>query len=450
MLTLLKGSHSEELKCKFVVQNAVYSCTVSGLNNSDVNMVIDGFTGDHMSSKSNADVRAIVIDDINTVYLPVNLGSLFNLKMFTLQHSKVYEVKAKHFLGMKSIEHLNLAGNKIKTLPSDVFSALTKLISINLSSNKIEFMNADTFDNLPNLRHVSLTNNICGNKKYDESSGITQLKKDIHRLCFTRTTPKPMKREDPKEAKREELVERIKKLEKELAIARAELKSLDDDDDDSADDDDDNNLICEFREEGDKATETDKGSMLYSCCVSTLDIQEKNMVIAGKTGVHKRNKNDASVKSIFINNTDTKYIPANLGKLFSLTSFIMKNTLLQEIESKNFLQMEKITVLELSHGKLKTIPENAFNALLELTKIDLSYNLLEDLGYVLETNTKLMEIFINNNRIKYLNMDFFGTFPNLNYVDLEGNSCLNKFYVNAEEIIELKNDVEDECRDPNE
>ena len=65
---------------------------------------------------------------------------------------------------------------------------------------------------------------------------------------------------------------------------------------------------------------------VYYCDVTSLDNSFNNMTIHGFTGNHMTNRNDMNVKGIWIHDTNTKYIPANLGFLFNLTTFIVYNS----------------------------------------------------------------------------------------------------------------------------
>ena len=64
----------------------------------------------------------------------------------------------------------------------------------------------------------------------------------------------------------------------------------------------------------------------YSCKVTSLYNPYNNVTIEGYLGEHKANKNDADVKGIYIHDTNTEYIPTNLGSFFNLTALSMANT----------------------------------------------------------------------------------------------------------------------------
>ena len=107
-------SHGEKLKCEFKEWNfgyggTVYSCDVkTSLDNSFNNMTIDGFTGTHLANKNDNDVKVIYIYDINTKYIPANLGFLFHLTVLLVRNSSLIEIKAENFHKMQNLEYLSL------------------------------------------------------------------------------------------------------------------------------------------------------------------------------------------------------------------------------------------------------------------------------------------------------------------------------------------------------
>ena len=87
-------SHGEKLKCEFKVETFpyvgnVYYCYETSLDNSLNSMTIDGFTGNHMTYKTENDVRGLYIQKTNTTYIPANLGVLFNLTIFLVPSSNL-------------------------------------------------------------------------------------------------------------------------------------------------------------------------------------------------------------------------------------------------------------------------------------------------------------------------------------------------------------------------
>ena len=74
----------------------------------------------------------------------------------------------------------------------------------------------------------------------------------------------------------------------------------------------------------------------YYCDVTSLDNSLNRTTIDGFTGAHMTNITDINVKGINIHDTNTKYIPANIGLLFNLTAIFVQNSNLIEIKAESF------------------------------------------------------------------------------------------------------------------
>ena len=205
-------SHGEELDCIFGDEDYslvgfVYSCRVTSFVNPNNNLSIDGYSGEHLANRNDADVQAIIMEGTNTKYIPTNLGSLFNLTALYMDYTQLIEIKATDFLGMQDLEEISFFNDKFSSVPLDVFTTLTKLRYIDLSynqieelpngilvnclelkviqlyGNKIKYLGTEIFNDLKKLNFVDLRKNICVNKSYYGATEIIQLNKDIKMKC---------------------------------------------------------------------------------------------------------------------------------------------------------------------------------------------------------------------------------------------------------------------------
>lgn len=202
----------EELKCYFKhhsydLVGSLYSCEVTSLEIIFKNMNLSSPIGVHMANNNDSNVKAISIYGTNTKFIPVNLGSFYNLSALRLDNNQLIEIKSTDFNGMQDLESLRLMNNQLKSLPVEVFSRLPKLRYIDLDgnqiqsitndlfnnnlnletidfrNNKIKFIGSGLFDLLGKLKKVHLQNNICVEKLYEGASEILQLKIDIKANC---------------------------------------------------------------------------------------------------------------------------------------------------------------------------------------------------------------------------------------------------------------------------
>ena len=191
--------------------------------------------------------------------------------------------------------------------------------------------------------------------------------------------------------------------------------------------------------------------LLYSCYVTSLVNPHKNLTIEGYSGKHEANKNDADVKGIYIHDTNTKYIPTNLGSLFNLIALDMFRTQLVEINAKDFLGMQDLEEISFYNNNLTSVPLDAFATLTKLKIISLSSNQIEELpNGIFKNNLELEEILLWDNKIKILGTEIFQGLKKIKSVHLRWNICVNKEYKGATEINQLKNDIKMKCKNPSE
>lgn len=205
-------------------------------------------------------------------------------------------------------------------------------------------------------------------------------------------------------------------------------------------------LKCDFT----NVKHSDVGN-LYTCFVTSLINLNKTMTIKSSTGIHERNKNNNDVKGIYIHDTNTKFIPENLGSVFNLTSFAMAKTQLIEIKSTNFQQMQDLELLSLYGNNLTVIPTDVFSTLMKLRIIGLGSNQIEEIPQRLfDNNFNLEVILLWDNKIIIVASGIFDNLKKLSVVYFERNVCINKRYNGTREIIQLKNDLSTNCMNPNE
>lgn len=243
----------EDLKCEFknmdyYLVGHLYTCEVTSLNNPSNNITVSGYLGVHSSKKIDNDVKATNIHDTKTKFIPKNLGLLFNLSALTITDANLIVIKSSDFNGMQAMEYLGLWSNKLSSLPVNAFSLLTKLRciamgnnlleklpmglfdnnlsleSIYLDGNKIRFIGLGLFDNLKQLIYVSLIRNVCADSVYD---GGNKLKNHIKINCTNpNEVPLTPTTQNPKMLEQNEMVKKMKSLEKELSETKKELQKI--------------------------------------------------------------------------------------------------------------------------------------------------------------------------------------------------------------------------------
>ncbi|CAO1413373.1 unnamed protein product [Diamesa tonsa] len=185
----------------------MYACVVRDLDNMDDDLVITGYTGEHLPDESEVGVEFIYIFDTNTIHIPTDLGSVFKLTDFAMINALLIEIKANDFNDMDNLENLSLDFNEITNIPIDTFSNLFNLQSLSLMGNKIKelqngvfhtniqlknvniignnmkYLGSRIFNELKKLKEVEAEDNICLSKNYRGAKKISILKRHISKSC---------------------------------------------------------------------------------------------------------------------------------------------------------------------------------------------------------------------------------------------------------------------------
>ena len=179
----------------------------------------------------------------------------------------------------------------------------------------------------------------------------------------------------------------------------------------------------------------------------SFDNSNDNRIITGRAGKHLRHREDMDVKMIFIGKTTVKYIPEDIGYLFSLRAFAIRDCGLIQIRPKDFLGMNHVEYVDLGMNKLTDLPSNTFNALIKLILIDLSYNQIEQLhGDIFKNNLKLVTVQLIQNKIKVIGPTIFDRATKLVEANFSENICVSKKYHHQSELDELKKDIKINCQ----
>ncbi|CAO1343794.1 unnamed protein product [Diamesa hyperborea] len=205
------------------------------------------------------------------------------------------------------------------------------------------------------------------------------------------------------------------------------------------------NLNCDYRQ----AHFGNFWGWIYTCDVASLEVLSNDKVITGYNGVHKPMKNPNDIRAIFIHNTNTKFIPANLGQNLSIMALNIYKANLMEVKSKDFEYVPDLEYISFWTNKLTFLPADVFSTLPKLKTIYLSTNQIEELPTGLfSNNLNLLHIYLHENKLKYIGTGMFDGLTKLNVVDTSRNICMSKNYGSSTEIAHLKNDIVTKCKHP--
>lgn len=182
---------------------------------------------------------------------------------------------------------------------------------------------------------------------------------------------------------------------------------------------------------------------IYSCNVNSLDNGKNDMVMTGFVGSVK---NSYLVKMVHVSATRAQYIPANIGKLFNLTSFYFGNSMLNTIKSEDFAGMEQLERLELGWNLLTFVPTDAFTTLPKLRYLSFYRNRIQELSVgVFSKNVNLRELWLSKNQIKFIASGVFDGLTQISELAIDDNDCVSKTYKG---IAAIKQEMKTKCKQP--
>lgn len=112
-----------------------------------------------------------------------------------------------------------------------------------------------------------------------------------------------------------------------------------------------------------------------------------------------------------------------------------------------FWDLRNLEKLNLCDCQIRKLPESIFKSLKRLMSIILSDNRLTHLpGNLFESNLELREISIDNNNLRKIAVNFT-KIPNLQWLSLEDNKCVNTslVMVNLEQLEDFQDKLHRNC-----
>lgn len=226
--------NSIEINCKYIqTPSNGYCCMVqnSQLITSKDDRKITSVVGQHLSGKSNEDVKYFMVQGKKVFYFPRGLTKFFkNIEIVQNDAAGLKEI-SKYDLKQfgANLKRLWLAYNELEVIESDLFEFNKNLEKISLSSNKILHVGTGAFDSLENLEELGFRDNICYNFHASIRYEIYDLKQQLERRCknlkyLTSVRPSTTTTEMPQESS--DLEEENRKLKGKVSEYEAEVDKL--------------------------------------------------------------------------------------------------------------------------------------------------------------------------------------------------------------------------------
>ena len=133
-----------------------------GTSTDGVGLSIDGISTSYLG-RCGWFGCSLYLENMNLTETQLPAGvfdGLEHLDLFlSLQGNKLRSVPEDLFRNLSSLETLDLQGNKLSTLPEDLFRNLSSLKKLDLQGNKLRTLPQGLFRNLSSLRRLYLQNN---------------------------------------------------------------------------------------------------------------------------------------------------------------------------------------------------------------------------------------------------------------------------------------------------
>lgn len=149
------------IDCEFSDINGVYTCTLPTTTVPDNDNVILSLGGQHVTNRTNADVREVIVSDSN---IPFVISSAFisftNLESLVINNGGLRRIQPNAFANAGRLTNLRIQKNtQLTSIPSNAFAGLSNLIEADLWDNHIETIDETAFVGLSSLRFLYLDRN---------------------------------------------------------------------------------------------------------------------------------------------------------------------------------------------------------------------------------------------------------------------------------------------------
>lgn len=349
----------------------------------------------------------LTITSIPTDVFPENLAYSFPfVSKLNATGLKINQFQRIVFINAHLLNHLDFSYNDINKVPSKVFELATELHIIDLSHNKIDILEEYAFDN--DLGESNIT------EIYLHDNSLTYITQDIFSRLINLEILS-LNNNYIQEMDGNEFLNKPNLMELYL---------------------DNNHLTSVVNRDG-----FNHGSLnVFTIDNFNIDISNTNAIICSMhnltetlnannnqiSGILTDNLYDPFIKSLFLSRNLMSSI-SNISVLHNLETLDMSHNILTDIESIHFIQIDKLSYLNISNNKISKIE---LNFLPNLEILDLSHNYITDCDKIYLSNlTKLHHLDLSFNNINKFDLSFLPKTINLEYLSLAYNK-LEEFQLN--------------------
>lgn len=400
-------------------------------------------------------VTAFLVAHQTLHYLPKGLEEMFpQLQEIYIENSKLKLIRKQDIEKFKALKSLLIQWNEIEELGKDLFESQREIRGLSFRQNKIKFIEEGIFDPLDKLEHLWLGNNTCVNEVADNKEEIPAVLLKVKSLCSAppyvpTSTPRNLEqRTETPTLSVNALSTKYKSCDGNLEAAAKIWLTL------MKKNEAANISLPDAFDAPIKITLSCKNGDMGECKVEGLKVTFPNTIIE-QANQENGNPFDENALKLTIEVQQTLFLPTNIGTIFpnitelsviasglfaispnvfenlkNLKSLIMTDNKMRELPSKVFAALaEALENLALPFNKIEIIAHDAFAGLKNLLTLKLNDNIIVAIdGKLFKDLVKLVELFLQNNKLKFIAASCLSPMVQLTLADLSNNECISVSY----------------------
>jgi Leucine-rich repeat (LRR) protein len=191
-----------------------YSCRTKKFVNKDDERRIKVISGEHLMNRTNENVTQFFARGLNIERFPCGIGEYFvNVEVVRITSCSMRLLLKVDMGNFKRLKYLDLVGNKIVKIESDLFQDIPTLTEVMLNNNRLKFIGSKLLEPLKNIEMISFGNNPCisSQSRYSQEQ-LLRLKTEIKLQCSDISLADVVSRFDEIESKIENIMKKLDEL----------------------------------------------------------------------------------------------------------------------------------------------------------------------------------------------------------------------------------------------
>jgi hypothetical protein len=177
------------LDCTYSIETwsgvgSTYYCYATVILANDNDQIVTGVSGNHLSGRSNNDVKGILIQFQPLDFIPQNITGFFkNIQGYRMTYMPIKIITKFDLQQFPDLRHLTLNFNdNLEVIDGDLFAFTPKVVFIDLDYNKITNVGPNLISHL-NVSELRFYRNLCIDQVARNASETLDLTRSLAHLC---------------------------------------------------------------------------------------------------------------------------------------------------------------------------------------------------------------------------------------------------------------------------